>query len=1688
MESRAIKDAQLSASSQWGGRVLHTPSQGRLNFRSYSNKAGAWCPRKNDPNPWLQVDLGSYTTVTRVATQGRNGWGNWWVTKYRLLYSDNGITFHYYKDPSDNSAKIFDGNKDKDTVVYNRINPPITTRFIRLQPVQWNNEMAIRMELYGCPGCIAPLGMESRTILDAQISASSQMNGNHSASQARLYLQADGSKFGGWSALTNDVNQWLQVDFGSYTTVTRIATQGENGYNNWVTKYKLKYSDDGTTFQFYKDVGGTSPKVFIGNTDSETVVYNKLSLSIRTRFIRILPIQWNRQIAMRIEVYGCPGCIAPAGMESGAISDFQISASSQKTDSFAASRARLNVKVTGIKQGGWSPLKDDLNQWLQVDLSSYTTVTRLATQGRDGSDEWVTKFKLQYSVDGLIYHFYKGRGESSSTIFDGNQDSNTIVYNKLNSPSTVRLVRLLPMEWHNHICLRMEIYGCPGCIAPLGMENGAISDAQISASSQWDNNHGPRRARLNGKRSAGNGVGAWCAITNDIYQWLQVDLRKYTTVTRIATQGRSDWNQWVTKYRLQYSEDGVNFHFYKALGQDSAMLFDGNKDRNTIVYQTLSQPKRARYVRILPEAWYGHISMRMELYGCSACEAPLGMESEAITDSQVSASSQLDGQHSATKARLHFKTDENKDGGWSSHTSDPNQWLQVDFRSYATVARIATQGRHAHNEWVVNYKLNYSDDGVTFQTCRVPGTNISKVFAGNKDSDSVVTQDLNPPITARFLRILPTKWNNRISLRMELYGCAACFAPLGMENNAISDGQISASSQVDEDHAANQARLHAKISGSKGGGWSALKNDPNQWLQVDLGTYTRVTHVATQGRNSFSGWVTKYLLQYSDDGFIFRSYEEAANASAMIFVGNKDSDTVVYNILKPPITARFIRILPLEWHSQISLRIEIYGCPGCVKSLGMENQAISDAQVTASSQMDNTHSAREARLHSKSDGNQRGGWVALKNDLNQWLQVDLGTFTRVTRVATQGRDGYDQWVTKYRLQYSDDGDTFHSFKVITINSAKVFPGNQDNSTVVYNPLSPPVTTRFIRLIPVGWHSRISMRIEIYGCPGCTAALGMALRTITDAQIRASSKLDNTHSAAQARLHSKAVGSKFGAWSALENDHHPWLQIDFGSSTKITRLATQGRNGVNEWVTRYTLEFCEDGVNFHPYKAFQGNQDSDTVVYHTLIPPITARFIRLLPLKWHNHVSLRTEVYGCPGCVDPLGMDSGAITDAQISASSQWDNNHAASRARLHMRYQKRGSKRGAWSSRSNDLNQWLEINLGGYTTLTRVATQGRSDYDQWVTKYRLQYSDDGVIFQFYKEPHQTSAKVFLANKDRNTIAYNMLNPPITTRFIRIKPMEWRGHISMRMEIYGCPGCTTPLGMENGAIHDSRITASSSLDNKHTAMQARLHLTADSKTGGGWSALKDDFYQWLQIELGGYTTVTRVTTQGGNGRNEWVTHYRLKYSRAGNIFMYYKLRENSSAMVFEGNKDSNSVSTNRLSQPIRARYIRFIPIEWHNHISMRVEIYGCPGCIAPLGMENKQISDAQISASSLSDEDSSPSKARLHLKEDQNLPGEGGWSALKNDLHQWLQVDLGGYTTLTRVATQGRTGSNEWVTNYKLQYSDDGMNFQFYNEHGEKSAKDASVPLALKMMKSQMLISPRLHSWMTTIGQHWQDYS
>ena len=105
------------------------------------------------------------------------------------------------------------------------------------------------------------------------------------------------------------------------------------------------------------------------------------------------------------------------------------------------------------------------------------------------------------------------------------------------------------------------------------------------------------------------------------------------------------------------------------------------------------------------------------------------------------------------------------------------------------------------------------------------------------------------------------------------------------------------------------------------------------------------------------------------------------------------------------------------------------------------------------------------------------------------------------------------------------------------------------------------------------------------------------------------------------------------------------------------------------------------------------------------------------------------------------MQNGEIVDTQISSLSSMDEVHAASRGRLNLNAT--SGKAGAWTAGTNDNSQWLQIDLrNNNIRVTGVATQGRNGrHAQWVTKYKLQYSSDGVNFQFYKEPGHTALKV-----------------------------------------------------------------------------------------------------------------------------------------------------------------------------------------------------------------------------------------------------------------------------------------------------------------------------------------------------------
>jgi len=58
-------------------------------------------------------------------------------------------------------------------------------------------------------------------------------------------------------------DQWLQFDVGPASLVTGVVTRGrgDTGKRQWVTRYKLAYSNDTSDWVFYNDASHLEPKV-----------------------------------------------------------------------------------------------------------------------------------------------------------------------------------------------------------------------------------------------------------------------------------------------------------------------------------------------------------------------------------------------------------------------------------------------------------------------------------------------------------------------------------------------------------------------------------------------------------------------------------------------------------------------------------------------------------------------------------------------------------------------------------------------------------------------------------------------------------------------------------------------------------------------------------------------------------------------------------------------------------------------------------------------------------------------------------------------------------------------------------------------------------------------------------------------------------------------------------------------------------------------------------------------------------------------------------------------------------------------------------------------------------------------------------------------------------------------------------
>lgn len=127
----------------------------------------------------------------------------------------------------------------------------------------------------GAKKCDKILGMQNDQIPDSAISASTSYNSNGLPKNGRLHFQAKSGAYGSWVANKGDQFQWFLVDFGSFTKITGLSTQGRQDVNWWVKTYSLSFSFNGVFFEGYKE--NSTKKV--NNFDDNLVHSRWLSLN-----------------------------------------------------------------------------------------------------------------------------------------------------------------------------------------------------------------------------------------------------------------------------------------------------------------------------------------------------------------------------------------------------------------------------------------------------------------------------------------------------------------------------------------------------------------------------------------------------------------------------------------------------------------------------------------------------------------------------------------------------------------------------------------------------------------------------------------------------------------------------------------------------------------------------------------------------------------------------------------------------------------------------------------------------------------------------------------------------------------------------------------------------------------------------------------------------------------------------------------------------------------------------------------------------------------------------------------------------------------------------------------------------------------------------------------------------------------
>ncbi|XP_057325268.1 hemocytin-like isoform X2 [Microplitis mediator] len=322
-----------------------------------------------------------------------------------------------------------------------------------------------------------------------------------------------------------------------------------------------------------------------------------------------------------------------------------------------------------------------------------------------------------------------------------------------------------------------------------------------------------------------------------------------------------------------------------------------------------------------------------------------------------------------------------------------------------------------------------------------------------------------------------------------------------------------------------------------------------------------------------------------------------------------------------------------------------------------ENDINTKVIFNASSTTDPNHKPEYSKLFTSDTmtNNSLKNWQPKYMDSEQWLEIILPRLEPLYGIIMQGSIDEKKYVTSYKVLYSQDEKTFSYIMDSTHKNPQLFQGKIDSTVPVKQFFQEPIEAKIIKINPQTWHHGIAIKVDLLGCnehfditnlrtntsiitnnssivhevivtkPICDDTMGLNNGLMKEQQITASSTLD--------KIFPNVQLSSSGIWRPLLDNPTQFIEFDFLQSVNLTGIETKGADNI--WTTAYKIFYgkddqCKNAVvdSNGNEKLFLGNFDDKTTKINYFHKPIHARYLRIQPIKWHEHVGLKVEIHGC----------------------------------------------------------------------------------------------------------------------------------------------------------------------------------------------------------------------------------------------------------------------------------------------------------------------------------------------------------------------------------------------------------------------------------------------------------------------------